>query len=252
VKILRHLLSAAQKHGVVLNPQRLTCDFELATINAFRTVFPSLHVAACFFHFSQSLWRKIQELGLTTYVKSPNLTRANKAPAEEKKKAHEWFLCAIGLALIPPSLVPNTWIAAMDESTPNHRASVKFNDYIVSHYVDASSCRYPINLWNVNDALVNNMPRTNNHVEGYNSRLASLFPIHPHIYRFIELLKDEHMFQWHQAEQARTIIPRRHKQRDDTNTQLLAHLKDHANGKMNDFELALKCGRTVKTKLAKK
>ena len=48
---------------------------------------------------------------------------------------------------------------------------------------------YSINLWNVYDALINNIPRTNNHVEGYNGRLSS------HIFRSIEILKDEHLFQ---------------------------------------------------------
>ena len=76
----------------------------------------------------------------------------------------------------------------MNEKTPTHRSSVKFNDYMVSNYVDSTSSRYSIELWNVHDALVKDLPRTNNHVEGYNSRLGSLFPVHPHIFRFIECL----------------------------------------------------------------
>ena len=110
----------------------------------------------------------------------------------------------------------------MDENIPNHRAGVKFNDYIVSTYVENSSCRYPIDLWNVNDALMNNMPRTNNHDERYNSRLGSLFPIHPHLFRLVELLRDENSYQHHQAEQSRNFAPRRQKLHDDVNTQLIS------------------------------
>ena len=252
IKILRHLLSTGQEQGITLDPRRLTCDFELATINAFRRVFPSIHIAGCFFHYSQSLWRKVQELGLTRYVKHSTSTRSNAIPTEERRKASHWFLCAIGLALIPPSLVGNTWITAMDENTPNHGAGVKFNDYIVSTYVDNSSSRYPIDLWNVNDALMNNMPRTNNHVEGYNSRLGSLFPIHPHIFRFIELLRDENLFQHHQAEQSRNFAPRRQKIRDGVNAQLISLLTKHTNGHLTDLELAVQCGQAVKSKLVKK
>ncbi|CAM4871808.1 unnamed protein product [Rotaria socialis] len=159
-----------------------------------------LHISGCFFHFSQSLWRKIQELGLTRYVKYSNLTASNTILTEEKRKGSQWFLCAIGLALIPVHLVEKTWAEVMDEHTPNHSSSIKFNGYIVSTYFDRTSCRYPVTLWNVNDALNSNIPRTNNHVEGYNSRLGSLFPVHPHIYKFIELLRDEHLFQHHHAE----------------------------------------------------
>ncbi|CAF4609264.1 unnamed protein product [Rotaria socialis] len=139
----------------------------------------------------------------------------------------------------------------MDEHTPNHRSSVKFNDYIVSTYVDRTSCRYPVTLWNVNDALNSNIPRTNNHVEGYNSRLGSLFPVHPHIYKFIELLRDEHLFQHHHAEQSRTYLPRRQKPSQDTNAQLIDLLNKHSNRELTDLELALQCGKAVKAKLVK-
>ena len=40
----------------------------------------------------------------------------------------------------------------------------------------------------------------NNHVEGYNRRMKTVFPIHPHIQEFILLLQAEHVFQQHQAE----------------------------------------------------
>jgi len=65
MKILQHLLRIAEQKNITLHPTRLTCDYELATINVFSKTFPSLRIAGCFFHYSQSLWRKIQELGLT-------------------------------------------------------------------------------------------------------------------------------------------------------------------------------------------
>ncbi|CAF3328587.1 unnamed protein product [Rotaria socialis] len=240
------------KKGISLNAKRITCDYELATINAFRTVFPSVHVAGCFFHYSQSLWRKVQELGLIRCVKPSNLKTSTRISSDEKKKANDWFLCAIGLALIPQHLVERTWTDDTDESTPHHHSSVKFNDYLVSTYVDSSSCRYPIHLWNVNDAVVNNLPRTNNHVEGYNSRLGTLFPTHPHIFRFIELLCDEHIFQHHHSEQSKIHAPKRVKLTEDANAQLLALLNQHSNRQITDLQLAIQCGKVVKTKLVKK
>ncbi|CAF4431548.1 unnamed protein product [Rotaria sp. Silwood2] len=235
MKILHNLLRIVQQKGIHFVPERITCDYELAAINAFRSVFPQVHISGCFFHFSQSLWRKIQELGLTQYVKYANLTASNNASAEEKMKSTKWFLCAIGLALIPPHLVEKTWAEVMDEYTPSHRSAIKFNDYMVSTYVDLSSCRFPVNLWNVNDAVINNIPRTNNHVEG-----------------FIELLKDEHLFQHHHAEQSRTYLPRRQKLSENINAQLIRLLNKHSNREITDLELALQCGKAVKTKLAKK
>ena len=153
--------------------------------------------------------------------------------------------------MILPSLIDKTWTAAIDEKTPTHRSSVKFNDYMVSNYIDSTSSRYSIELWNVHDALVKDLPQTNNHVEGYNSRLGSLFPIHLHIFRFIECLRDEHLFQHHLTEQSKIHPIKRKQITEDVNAQLRVFLNDHGIGEITDLELAILCGRTVKIRLVK-
>ena len=184
-------------------------------------------------------------------VNSSNVHRTNSFSNEERKNAREWFLAAVGLALIPPSLIEKTWTAAMDEKTPTHRSSVKFNDYMVSNYVDSTSSLYSIESWNVHDVLVKDLPRTNNHVEGYNSQLGSLFPIHPHIFRFIECVPDEHLFQCHLAEQSRVHPIKRKQITEDVNALLRVLLNNHGIGEITDLERAILCGRTVKIRLVK-
>ena len=39
-------------------------DFEQAQIGAFEGELEGISVKACYFHFCQSLWRKLQEIGL--------------------------------------------------------------------------------------------------------------------------------------------------------------------------------------------
>ena len=47
-------------------------------------------------------------------------------------------------------------------------------------------------LWNVNSRVVNNLPRTNNALEGYHSSLKfSLGATHPNIWRLIKSLENE-------------------------------------------------------------
>ena len=52
------------------NPQYLIVDFEQTDINAFKNVWPLAHSKGCFFHLSQSVHRKVQELGLQSRYSS--------------------------------------------------------------------------------------------------------------------------------------------------------------------------------------
>jgi transposase-like protein len=55
-----------------LRPATVTLDFEKAAINAFHESFPDAAVTGCFYHLSQSVYRKVQ-----TSV-GPNLIRGKK------------------------------------------------------------------------------------------------------------------------------------------------------------------------------
>ncbi|CAF1603359.1 unnamed protein product [Rotaria magnacalcarata] len=141
----------------------------------------------------------MQEVGLCRYLLQ-KVNDDSSVSDDERQNAANWFYAAVGLALIPPAIVSDTWVQAMDDFTPDHRAAINSNDYIVSAYIDQSCSLFQVNIWNVQDAIVQNLPRINNSVEGYNSRVGKIFPTHPHIYRFIELLRTEHSFQQHKAE----------------------------------------------------
>lgn len=45
-------------------PRRVVCDFELSLLTALETELPGAARKGCYFHFCQSLWRRIQALGL--------------------------------------------------------------------------------------------------------------------------------------------------------------------------------------------
>ena len=57
------------------NPDYLLVDFERGSFNVFKEVWPMTDVKGCFFHLSQSVYRKVKELGLTTnYTHSIEMT----------------------------------------------------------------------------------------------------------------------------------------------------------------------------------
>ena len=89
-------------------------------------------------------------------------------------------------------------------------------------------------------------------MEGYNSRVGKIFPTHPHIYRFMELLKAEHAFRQHKAEETFVHIRKPRKITDKIDAQLAQLLDQYTKGAISDLQLAISCGKAVKTKLVKK
>lgn len=47
-----------------LDPENVTCDFELALINAVTDQFPTVNVVGCLFHWKQALRRQMLKLGI--------------------------------------------------------------------------------------------------------------------------------------------------------------------------------------------
>jgi transposase-like protein len=42
----------------------IVCDFEIGLMTALETELPRSRICACYFHYTQALWRKVANLGL--------------------------------------------------------------------------------------------------------------------------------------------------------------------------------------------
>ena len=62
-KMLKELKEASTSP---LQTQRVLSDFERSAMNAYEEEFPGIKIKGCHFHMTQSLWRKVQELGMAT------------------------------------------------------------------------------------------------------------------------------------------------------------------------------------------
>ena len=67
-KLLSELKDGALRNSLELKPTQLTIDFELAVMGAFQYHFPRIEISGCFFHFGQSLYRKIVNFILIIYI----------------------------------------------------------------------------------------------------------------------------------------------------------------------------------------
>ena len=78
--------------------ETVNIDFETGAIEAIKHVFPRrAKVQGCFFHFSQNLWRRVQNIGLTSMYKSNQEVR------------NSIRMCA-ALAFLKPTEVEEGWI----------------------------------------------------------------------------------------------------------------------------------------------
>ena len=69
-QIIQHLKNEVRRRSHArLHPRRVVCDFEQSLLIAIQTELPTTRVSGCFFHFTQRLWRRLQELGLAAHYR---------------------------------------------------------------------------------------------------------------------------------------------------------------------------------------
>jgi hypothetical protein len=122
-----------------LTPISILIDFEQGSMNALSTVFPNATVLGCLFHLGQSLWRRIQNEGLS------NLYRD-----DENIKLYSKML--IALSFVPPEDVGSAF-DELNDSRPDNLQNVY--DYWEDNYVGRlrrnrrANPLFPITMWNM-------------------------------------------------------------------------------------------------------
>ena len=165
-----------------LQPNTVLIDFELAITNGLKAVFPGVNVKGCFIHFTQNIWRKIQANGLQgRYQQDPAFVdEARMIPV---------------LAFVPQADVDryfNTLSGNIDQDLD------VVMDYIEEYYLGVfrrgrfRRPRFPYEWWGVHDRVQNNLPRTNNGVEGSHNRFNQHVGCHhANIWKLIGVLKND-------------------------------------------------------------
>ena len=166
-----------------INPCQILIDFERAIRNSCNYNFTGSTSVGCLFHFCQTIYRKICQLGYKVLY-------SNDGSFATKIK----MFCA--LAFLPPEEVIDTFEdLCEDKSIP-----IDFISYFELTYIGPKRGRrgrreeplYPVNFWNVYSRVIQELPRTNNALEGFHSALrTSITSKHPNIWKLIDALRKE-------------------------------------------------------------
>lgn len=170
-----------------LSPSTIMVDFEKAAINSALEVFPDVTVKGCFYHLTQNVYRKIQQCGLQQQYQS------------DSDFAHHLKMLP-ALAFVPTDSVVSVF-EELSEAMPADAQPVM--DYFEDIYIGRPQLRgrrrpatFPIPLWNMYTRAEEELPRTNNSVEGWHRRIqSSIGCYNPNFWKFLKLLQSEQALQ---------------------------------------------------------
>lgn len=170
------------------NPRKVLVDFERAAMNAFEAAFPAATVTGCYFHLTQSVIRKVNEIGMKVDYQNDDALRT-------------FVRCLPALAFVPI----NDVVEAFDLLAENMVQHDKMNEllsFFEHTYVRGRRLRgrgetygpplFDITLWNQHAASTDGIARTTNLVEGWHHGLQSLFHCHhPTMWMFLTGIKQD-------------------------------------------------------------
>ncbi|CAF1440348.1 unnamed protein product [Adineta ricciae] len=151
------------------SPRLIMMDFEQASINAFQTKFPIIHLSGCYFHLRQSIHRKLQ--------------------------AHNIHKIA-ALAFLEPGSVVDGFELLCEEIGERYDDIL---DYFESTYIGKLRSNrirrkplFDISFWRMHNRTKQSSMRTNNCAEAYHRRINSTFQCaHPTLWLFVQKIIDE-------------------------------------------------------------
>lgn len=160
-----------------LSPQSCMIDLEKAAENALVSSFPGIRITNCLFHLGQCLWRKIQDLNLVALYKDNDDIRLQC----------KWL---VALAFVPTAEL----VAAFVDCKTQARAElIPLYEYWESTYIGAprrgrrQTPLYKIDNWNQHSRVQDDLPRTNNSLEGWHHGFQSMIGAHhPQVFSFIK------------------------------------------------------------------
>ncbi|KAL8614049.1 hypothetical protein ACOMHN_023284 [Nucella lapillus] len=240
-QMLQAILDRCDELQLMPDPSQVIVDYEKAVIQALHSKLGEhVEVKGCFFHLTQSTWRRIQQLGMTALYNNNDDVK---------------LFCGMldALAFLPVDEVP-TGMEYLRDNTPD--GAEELLEYFEATYVRGTFRQvqlpaanddapapvrvrripplFPPGLWNVHEATMRDGNRTNNQCEAWNLGFSHLVGHnHPSLWTLINALqKDYALVCTSLLQDARGEPPRKRVKRSskDLQTRLKAICTQHRDG----------------------
>lgn len=165
-----------------LNPRKISCDFELAAITAFKDAFPNAEILGCFFHLTKNLKKHLGEHHLIGRynndadfaLQARMITSLAFVPIQDLDNAINELS-----AMLPLELEPLLqWFEDTYVGRPNRHGNGRRRAF------------FGPEVWSVYNRVLTNADRTNNHAEAAHRRLQTELSMNnPTIWNLITGLK---------------------------------------------------------------
>ena len=190
--VFRALKDFCEEVHILLEPNVITVDFEVALMSALSTEFAAASLHGCFFHFIQAVWRKIQFLGLSV-------------PYQENAFTKTTCRQLMALPFLPEAELVNAFNFLEQVAEDNVGDDLRdLFTYYRQQWLENPAI--PLAVWNCNGKDL----RTNNSGEGFHSRFNRLVGRnHPNTWMLIEVLHAEKSRSEHLMSQMDHGVPMR-------------------------------------------
>uniref|UniRef100_A0A1I8BED6 FLYWCH-type domain-containing protein n=1 Tax=Meloidogyne hapla TaxID=6305 RepID=A0A1I8BED6_MELHA len=178
--------------AVVLNaigerrPMMIITDFEKAAENAIRALIPPTHVAGCWFHFNQSIWQSIQNLGLAErFDQEPEYAMA-------LKKFSVLALCDVQDVSQRFEHLADQFLQHFGDSEPHQ----DFIEYMENMWIGRlrRTPLFPIEMWNSKYITEFQLPSTKNSVEYWHRNFQNICGcLRQNFFRFLVRILNENV-----------------------------------------------------------
>ncbi|CAF1277492.1 unnamed protein product [Rotaria sp. Silwood1] len=170
--LFHELRYAALQMKLDFSPKIVMSDFESGLASAVKSEFTTAKHSFCFFHFTQAIYRNIQQLGLSSMYNDGGNVKS-------------FCRKLMALALLPETVIEDAYDDLGENLSPDMRTVI--ND-LLEYFQRQWFLKVPISQWCVHGSCI----RTNNNAEAFHSRFNRRVQIlHPNIWSFIKFLQAE-------------------------------------------------------------